>query len=279
MAFFLNEPFPQPDTPRVIVRVAVLFGLSITFILGVFQPFNFGDTGEEVWRYALIFGGITTAVILFYEFTLKYLLGFQRDLPGWTLWKWGVSNLILAACIAAANYIFTTYEYDLTHNWYRFGIVLRSTLVIGILPVFAVGATIQARQTRRNEQIAAQIVIPEKSSFPPQFIQLPILHSDKTFSIDPQRVLCIEAMQNYVQIYYIEQGQVNKEVLRNTLSKISEVLGDTPILRSHRSFLVNKEKIISVSGNAQGLRLKLEPSPGFWIPVSRKYLETFKTMA
>lgn len=276
MAFFLNEPFPQPDEPKVIVRIATLFGLSISFILGVFQPFNFGAAGNQVWRYALIFGGITTFVILGYEFTLKYLLGLQRDRPGWTLWKWCLSNLILASCIATANYIFTTYEYGLNHNWHRFGIVLRSTLTIGILPVFALGAIIQARYARRNEKIAAQIVLPNKVSVPSGVVKIPVLYSEKTFGLDPQSILCIEAMQNYVQIYYQDQGAIKKKMLRNTLSRVAEVLASTSVIRSHRSFLVNKNRVVGVSGNAQGLKLDLKPSPGFFVPVSRKYLGVFK---
>ncbi|HKK77443.1 MAG TPA: LytTR family DNA-binding domain-containing protein [Saprospiraceae bacterium] len=280
---FLNEPFPQTDENAVIIRISVLFGGAIFFILAVFQPFDFSTAeGNVVYYYAFIFSLITTAVILSYEFFLKYVLKIRRDQEGWTLWKWFLSNMLLACCIATANYFFATYEYGLSHAWPRYFSSIKTTIAIGILPILALGAIIQANATRRNEALATRmnaVPLPAKpSGVVERQIRLPILHSDKYLEINPLNVICAEAMQNYVQIYSWDGSDVSRKMIRNTISNIEEVLEETPIRRSHRSFLVNTTKIEEVTGNAQGLKLSLQPSPGFTVPVSRKYIPVFKKM-
>jgi DNA-binding LytR/AlgR family response regulator len=281
---FLNEPFPQIDEDAAIVRVSVIFGGAIFFILGVFKPFDFSSAeGNVAYYYAFIFSLITTAVILAYEFSLKYVLRIRRDHAGWTYWKWFLSNMLLACCIATANYFFATFEYELTHSWPRYFSSIKSTIAIGILPILALGAIIQANSSRRNEALASQINLAPVQKEPAHQIEnkvrLPILHSDKFLEIDLHTLICAEAMQNYVQIYSWDGSSVSKEMIRNTISNIEEVLKDTPVKRSHRSFLANTSRIEQVTGNAQGLKLTMDPSPGFWVPVSRKYIPDFKKMA
>lgn len=280
---FLNEPFPQTDEDKIILRIAVIFGAVIFFILAVFQPFDFSNAqGSEVFYYAFIFSLITISVILSYEFFLKYILGVRRDHPGWTLGKWFLSNILLACCIATANYFYATFEYELPHSLPRYLSSIKSTVAIGILPILGFGAIVQAGYARRNEKLASKINFQpghptEEES--PKLVRLPILQSDKYLELDIRQIICAEAMQNYVQIYSWDGTKVEKEMIRNTISNIEAVLENTAVKRSHRSYLVHKDKINHISGNAQGLRLDLDPTPGFWVQVSRKYLSEFKNQA
>jgi len=86
----------------------------------------------------------------------------------------------------------------------------------------------------------------------------------------------IESYQNYVKIGYIDRESViNEEVQRATLKSLQEELQATVIVKCHRSYLVNKTSIISVSGNAQGLLLTLQGCDKS-IPVSRSFVPAFR---
>jgi DNA-binding LytR/AlgR family response regulator len=68
---------------------------------------------------------------------------------------------------------------------------------------------------------------------------------------------------------------LKKVLLRSTLSLIHQQLGSFEFfIKCHRSYVVNRNHIVSTSGNAQGLKLKLkdieEP-----IPVSRTLTKLF----
>ena len=279
---FLREPFPQNDNDRVLIKYSIFTGLIVTFILAAFRPFGFSEVSHRTAiNYALVFGAITIAVALFHEFSLKYILKLNRDHPNWTFWKWLLSNLMIVVYITITNYFFTVYVYELPHSANHFAGILWSTISIGIFPVSLIGLLIMKRSSIRNEKIASEINFAQTAGAKngkPTFVRLPIHQSEKFFEIDARQIICIEAMQNYVHIHYNKENEILKKTIRNTISSIEQTLLRTDIQRSHRSFLVNTTRIKDISGNAQGLKLEMNPSPGFWIPVSRKYIPVFKNL-
>lgn len=61
-------------------------------------------------------------------------------------------------------------------------------------------------------------------------------------------------------------------MLRSSLSRLENQLEGQNIVRCHRSFIVNLDKVEKVTGNAQGYKLHLE-TPELVVPVARKYSE------
>lgn len=71
-------------------------------------------------------------------------------------------------------------------------------------------------------------------------------------------------------------GQFKKITERATIKNIEEATSGSPVVKSHRSFLVNVNDIINISGNAQGLLLELSDCDRS-IPVSRSYVDLFRS--
>ena len=279
---FLNEPYPQEDSDAEILKLSALVSGIVMFILAVFRPFGFDNIDSSaILRYTLIFGVIAFVVMLAYEFFVKYILRIQRDQAGWAFWKWMLSSLMLITCIASANYVYTLYAYELTPSLGHFFLILKNTLSIAVIPILLLGAINITRKSNQNEKIASEIHLSNRKKEPEILmpVRLPMPQSEGFVDIDAHHIICIEAMQNYVQIYHMDGAQLEKTMIRSTISNMELTLLGTAIQRSHRSFLVNTHKIIKVSGNAQGLKLELEPSPGFWVPVSRKYIPDFRKIA
>lgn len=95
------------------------------------------------------------------------------------------------------------------------------------------------------------------------------------FNVSENDFLYAEADGNYCTIYYMKNNTLNKELLRISLTSLEEQIHSEYILRCHRSYIVNTNKIIKTKGNAQGYKLNLQHSKTT-IPVSRKYIELFK---
>jgi len=94
--------------------------------------------------------------------------------------------------------------------------------------------------------------------------------------VELDKLLFMEAMQNYVLVYYVGESGIEKEILRSTLSQLDKELPDEHFYRSHRSFIVNLGQISKVDGNAQGLTLNLKAAPDLQVPVSRNKIKELK---
>ena len=71
-------------------------------------------------------------------------------------------------------------------------------------------------------------------------------------------------------------GKPTRQLLRITLKEAEEAATACPsIIRCHRAFLVNLDKVVKVDGNQQGYRLHLEGCKNA-IPVSRTYAKKLK---
>lgn len=89
-----------------------------------------------------------------------------------------------------------------------------------------------------------------------------------------------EAEGNYVKVVYCpaKGGKTVPKLLRITMKQAEEAVAACPyIIRCHRAFLVNMQKVMKVDGNSQGYRLWLEGC-GEEVPVSRAYAKKVKSL-
>ena len=88
----------------------------------------------------------------------------------------------------------------------------------------------------------------------------------------PEAVAYIRSEDNYVNIFYLDQGLVKKFMLRSSMRALEDLLSKHGLVRCHRSYFVNPAFIKIVHRDAAGLivaDLKLEGQES--IPISRKY--------
>jgi hypothetical protein len=91
----------------------------------------------------------------------------------------------------------------------------------------------------------------------------------------PGQLLYAESDGNYIVFHLDIENQVKKRVIRNSISNIEQQLSVIPYcFRTHRAFIVNVKKIISMKGNTMGYKLKLSRVEAE-IPVSRQKTRDF----
>jgi hypothetical protein len=99
------------------------------------------------------------------------------------------------------------------------------------------------------------------------------------FSVKKENLLYLESAENYVSICYLNRDKVSKYLLRDTLKKIEETFSGTEIIRCHRSYMVNFEKVKIIRRDRDGLKLGFDNPLVIDIPVSKTYInpvmETF----
>lgn len=84
-------------------------------------------------------------------------------------------------------------------------------------------------------------------------------------------IFFIEAQDNYVSINYREGDSLKSYLLRSSTSEIEESLKGTPIIRCHRSYLVNLNHIKMLQHGKGKAAIILSDKDGSEVPVSRTY--------
>lgn len=90
-------------------------------------------------------------------------------------------------------------------------------------------------------------------------------------SIKPNDILYIQGSDNYSTIYYHTNEKTSKHLLRNTLKKLEKELTIYGIIRCHRSYLINIDKIKLVRKEKDGLFIELDTIPPTIVPISKTY--------
>ncbi len=92
------------------------------------------------------------------------------------------------------------------------------------------------------------------------------------FSVKKENLLYLESAENYVSICYLNKGKVSRYLLRETLKKVEESFTGTDVIRCHRSYMVNFEKVKVIRKEKDGLVLELDTPSVSDIPVSKTYI-------
>ncbi len=92
-------------------------------------------------------------------------------------------------------------------------------------------------------------------------------------SIKLDDVLYIKSADNYVTIYYSNNKNITKFLLRNTIKNLEEHFKNHPITRCHRSFMVNFNKIKIIRREKINHILEMDTDPKIEVPVSKTYME------
>ena len=99
---------------------------------------------------------------------------------------------------------------------------------------------------------------------------------DLKISIALDNLLYIESADNYVTIFYLNKSKQSRFLLRNSLKWLEENLtNDTPLVRCHRSYIVNMDKVKVLKKIKGGIVLELDIEGIPDIPVSKTYSQFF----
>ena len=93
------------------------------------------------------------------------------------------------------------------------------------------------------------------------------------FSVKKESLLYLESTENYISICYLNKGKVSKYLLRDTMKKMEENFAGTEIIRCHRSYMVNFEKVKIIRKEKDVLILELDDPSAIDIPVSKTYVD------
>jgi len=280
MLRILVQEYPAPRPVLKSLIIAVLSGLFIALFLLYFEPFNLhlNTDGNKVFHMSF-FGCITTFVLLFFLFVFPVLLPNLFSDKNWKLGYQMILNMLILIVIATFNSIYSNYMNSIPFGWDSYWLILSRTSVLGILPIAFITFSDYYLKVKSSLNSASNIIKNKK-----EFLkdlkevthQISTDLKSETFSFKENDFNYAIAVGNYIDMCSLDENTLKKVTYRVTLSSFEiQVKESSNLIRCHRSYLVNLNKVKNISGNAQGLKLELINQSEI-IPVSRKYISIVK---
>lgn len=266
-AFFGEYKITESLMVVAVVHTMVLFlvvaiGESVvTFLLR--RPFSYGDAFEIRLQHFVLCGAVCIPVMM--------VLLTQ-------------ANVIMMHGIEHADYAWHDKDGNFTLEWLMMS--RSSCAVASFIIVIAMTALSEIRQMRYALQELLQINELLEAEQKSLRSRLPkdnvtdkiIIHGDSRDSliVNPQDIVYIESVANYLNIVYFNDADLCNKRLRSSLRDVMEALEEFPFMvRTHRAFLVNIHFITQVTGNSAGMKASLFSCDKV-IPVSRSNIGEFK---
>lgn len=271
---YLNKPFPFIEKTKYRLLASILVSVFVYVFLMIFQPF--GISNIQYYKPIFVLGFfVITLIVLFFSFLIAPLICKEFfDSDNWTIRKNTIFIISQFIIISILNWAYnSTLGKDVTtqHSLMFFVFI---TTTVGIFPTLFLMYFIEINLTRKNQDFANDFTenIPEKLSKTEEIkIILNSKNKAETFKINLNQLICIKSEGNYLNVFYFENDKIISRLIRNSISKIEEQLSKfNKIKRSHRSYIVNLDKVDKMTGNARNFNLHIDDL-GFKIPVSRSF--------
>lgn len=275
MVKLLSQPYPGVDVSgfgRQWARAAYI-GLFVGLFLLVFQPFGMDEWKTPNKTLKLLGFGVITFLVTGLNFTVWSRL-FPRAFSDdrWTVGRAIALILgnILSIAIVNRLYLAWLLGEDISlMSWLNMILV---TFLIGIFPSAGSVVANYIVQLRKYTRSVADLPPHMPTIGPVDELPLTLTaeNEKEILQLAPSDLFFIESSDNYCTVVYYRNGHPDKTLLRSSLSRLEGQIQRPAIVRCHRSYVVNLDRVERVTGNAQGYKLHLTGG-GFVVPVARQY--------
>lgn len=247
----LFHPIPK----GMILKLSIAIFIATFMVLYLLQPFDIvhGNTFSGILR----LGSYALAVSATFWFMENYLRLHVLSQKPWQVLLWYLTEVL---CIATTVFICRT----IWMGWGSFSIDSYFLVMIRVLAITAIFLVIAFL-------FHLLFGVPQESPIE--------LQSDEknaiVLKLSVENILALTNEKNYTTVYYLSEGLCKEELLRGSLNHFERQL-DFPIVRLHRSHMINLKQIERVEGNSQGKELTLKHLKKVF-KVSRKNLSTLET--
>ena len=266
---------PKRFFKKKFLRKTVVFNILFSIVfLSLYQPFSqtfwFSFRPLRLCLFTIAFYVCCVGMLLLSkELFLREARSRRIDMP--VLWIWlllefaGIAVIYLAFTAALGYSSHSGLSELFVRTMLCVALILALPFVITLL--YAEKKDAQEEVDRLRLQIAPQATPADKDPM------LSLYDSSGVLRLSAARkdIFYVEAQENYVSIHYLSGDKSESYLLRNSTAEMEEMLRGTGIIRCHRSYLVNIDRIKLLKHSKGRATILLDDADGTKIPVSRSY--------
>ena len=269
LGFFLR-PFSLLDDYLSRLFLVAFCGIFATFFINFYEPLNI-----RTWHHDSTLGnfltiwsaGILGAILLsITQLVLRPIFKLNTFNNGqfllWVLFEFFLLTILMFVLYGESKIPFLE----------EFFLVFRYTISLTIIPYFLACLLIAVIKLSNNaaKESLVQKVSLAQHSFKDE-------NGKVMLAIKPTQLLLLKSENNYISIFYLQNEKVEKKLIRTNFKKLENELTPFPyLLRIHRSYMINLEKIASMHRKKGSFHVQLIQLPEMWLKVSETYKTTFE---
>ena len=280
----------RKKAPRFLLESRTLVGSVIAIIFfSILFMVIYGPYSDTSWLTLMAgknegiggFSGFHTvmASVVFYLVAIAFLIlskvilyqvGKKFQLINAHLAAWIVGEVVMISLIYT---VFTALFNLATPNLFL-PIWWRSIMVLSVIIIVPYIICLQHATNRHQRQLldrlGMNVINDKEEDNDPKLIHLVDSTGRLKMSINIDSLYYVESQDNYVKIYYDSDGKLCNYMLRST-TKAIETRFSSWLIRCHRGYLVNKNKIRIFRNDRDGMYISLMHDGVRQIPVSKSY--------
>ena len=274
MISFLHQPFPYPDNFRRRLLMAAGISVFVFFLFVVFKPFGMNNIAENHILIAAGYGAVTFIIAFLTNIIVPKILPGVFNERKWTVLREIIYIQFLIFLVATGNLLFTGWLGYHMMGWeelMRFELIAWAVSAILVISLIITKQLFLARRNLKSAKNISDNLYHKERLMSKNGVMVTIVaeNSKDNFLVEARSIHYVAAADGYVEVFYYKNNIVEKKMLRNSLRNVQGNLKTySQFYRCHRAYIVNLEKVVKVTGNAQGYRLILENVQD-QIPVSR----------
>ena len=259
------------------VTFSVLF--AVVF-LNIYIPFSatawFGLGDSAMFMHTIIFIGLSI-LILICSRMLMYRSKSMYEMTYFAYIIWCILEIL------AISGFYTWFTTDITlpqvgDKWEVFARALRNVSIALGLPYLISGmyfAIIDKNNTIRLMNFDNVVTDePAKTESEKQKITLFDNSGALKLSLNPENLYYIESDDNYIKVWYTDsKGELKQYILRCRLKTVEEDFKGSPLVRCHRKYIVNLNKVSMLRKESDGYVLDLQNEAIPPISVTKTYTD------
>lgn len=275
---YKNYEIPKYLLDRRYLLGSVLFILtfSILFML-IYTPFSMTAwfSFKDVEHIGMTVAFYLVAVaFLFISKLAIYAIQQRKNLTFIQYLMWVVAEIVIISLF----YTYFTYVFIIPLDdsiWHILFKAFGCILLIMFIPYTII--TLYAAYKAKDEELQMlqyeMTLANEPSVTYPSLVNLYDYNGTLKLTINSDSLYYMESQDNYVKIYYENQGKLQSYMLRCRTKTIEESLADTSMVRCHRSFMVNVVNINHIRKEGKSRYIVLTNNSIKPIPVSKSYFK------
>lgn len=154
--------------------------------------------------------------------------------------------------------------------------IISKTLAISFFPILLM--VLFEQYTHQRALLKKALQMNKSLDQPPTenqnlaLIQLAGENGKMVLQLHVREIIMLESDGNYVDVFHFNGEEVKKTLIRSSLKALAEHLPPDHFFQCHKSYIINREHVVSVKGNARNFELSLRGMTKK-VPVSRSRSE------
>ena len=268
------------------VIAVVLFSILFMVIYGPYSPTSWLTLVADAPQGNGLLTKFHTvmASIAFYFVAIAFLIlskvilyhaGRKYPLRNAHLYAWVAGEVMMISFIYTVfTALFNLADPDMFISIWGRAVAVLSFIIVVPYVICVLNAT-NRYQRELLDRLGMDVVNDKIEESDPKLIHLVDSTGRLKMSISIDSLYYVESQDNYVKIYYDSDGKLCNYMLRSTTKAIEAKFGDW-LLRCHRGYLVNKNKIRIFRNDRDGMYIRLMHDGIRQIPVSKSYAQSIQ---